>query len=209
MAIPLIGAALSAIAPALARQGLDLLSGVFRGALDKGTQEIADLIKEKTGIDINDAGENKLAPEQWAKLKEFEFEYQTKLLDYRQQADANALESERLANADRADVRGMQKAALASDSRLAKNFIYIYALLITIFSFGFVTWAAFFHNYNDNPKSERIIDTVIGFLLGVSLSAIIQYFFGSSSGSKAKDEKLTALTEALRDNRKTGSEGQS
>jgi hypothetical protein len=41
MPIPLIAAALTAIAPALAKHGLDLLSGVFRGAVDKGTEEIA------------------------------------------------------------------------------------------------------------------------------------------------------------------------
>ena len=209
MAIPLIAAALSAIAPALAKQGLDLLSGVFRGALDKGNQEIADLIKEKTGIDINDAGENKLTPEQWAKLKEFEFTYQAKLLDYRQQADANTLEQERLAHADRADARGMQKAALNSDSWLAKNFIYIYASIITWATFYFIFRAAFEIDYNKvNPAQLRVIDTVLGFLLGVTLSAIIQYFFGSSSGSKAKDEKLTALTEALRNARQPENGGQ-
>ena len=44
MPAPLIAAAMSAIAPSLAKRGLDLLSGVFRGTLDKGTQEISDLI---------------------------------------------------------------------------------------------------------------------------------------------------------------------
>ena len=37
MPIPLIAAALSAIAPQLAQKGLDLLSGVFRGAVNKVT----------------------------------------------------------------------------------------------------------------------------------------------------------------------------
>ena len=66
MPAPLVAAALSAIGPALARRGLDLLSGVFRGALDKGTQEIAGFIEEKTGIDINDVADEKLTEEQWA-----------------------------------------------------------------------------------------------------------------------------------------------
>ncbi len=73
MPVPLIAAALTALAPALAKHGLDLLSGVFRGALDKGTEEIAGLIEEQTGIDINDAAEDKLTEAQWAQLKEFEF----------------------------------------------------------------------------------------------------------------------------------------
>lgn len=205
MPVPLIAAALSAIAPALAKQGLDLLSGVFRGALDKGTQEIAELIQEKTGIDINDAAENKLTTEQWGKLKEFEFDYQSKLLEYRQQADANDLERERIAQADRADARSMQKAALQSDSWLAKNFIYLYATALTLLTFFFIFYASFWHTYDaSKPEQTRIIDTVLGFLLGVTLSAIIQYFFGSSSGSKAKDDKLTALTDSLRDQNKGG-----
>ena len=74
MPLPLLAAAAASIAPALAKQGLDLLSGVFRGALNKGIQEIAKLIEDKTGIDINDVADNKLTESQWVKLKDFEFQ---------------------------------------------------------------------------------------------------------------------------------------
>ena len=200
MPIPLIAAALSAIAPTLAQRGLDLLSGVFRGGLDQGTKAIASLIHEKTGIDINDAAENKLTDAQWSQLKEFEFQYQTKLLEYRQQADADNLELEKVHSADRASARDLQKAALASDDVVAKRFIYFYATGLTLLTFGFIFYAAFFFNYDlDNSgRAGRIIDTVLGFLLGVSLSAIIQYFFGSSAGSKAKDDKLKEMSEQVR-----------
>ena len=197
MPIPLIAAAVASIAPALAKQGLDLLSGVFRGAVNKGTQEIAALIEDKTGIDINDAADNKLTESQWAQLKDFEFQYQSKLLDFRQQADANELERERLVHADRADARGLQKAALASDDIVAKRFIYYYATGLTVLTFVFIFWAAFFHDFDKNKESARIIDTVLGFLLGVTLAAIIQYFFGSSAGSKSKDEKIKSLTDTI------------
>lgn len=197
MPIPLIAAAVASIAPALAKQGLDLLSGVFRGAVNKGTQEIAALIEDKTGIDINDAADNKLTESQWAQLKDFEFQYQSKLLDFRQQVDANELERERLAHADRADARGLQKAALASDDIVAKRFIYYYATGLTLLTFVFIFWAAFFHDFDKNKESARIIDTVLGFLLGVTLAAIIQYFFGSSAGSKSKDEKIKSLTDTI------------
>ncbi|ARU27146.1 hypothetical protein [Cellvibrio sp. PSBB006] len=197
MPAPLVAAALSAIGPALARRGLDLLSGVFRGALDKGTQEIAGFIEEKTGIDINDVADEKLTEEQWAKLREFEFQYQAKLLEYRQQLDANALELEKVHQADRADARDMQKAALSSDDKLAKRFVYFYATGLTLLTFLFIFYAAFVHDYTTNPDAARVIDTVLGFLLGVSLSAIIQYFFGSSAGSKSKEEKIRLLTESI------------
>jgi hypothetical protein len=200
MPVPLIAAALTAIAPVLARHGLNLLSGVFRGAVDKGAEEIAGLIEEKTGIDINDAAEDKLTEAQWAKLKEFEFQYQTRLLDYRQQADAHALEVERLHQADRASARDLQKAALASDDPFAKRFIYYYASGLSLLTFIFIFWAAFVYDYSNGGSNQalRVIDTVLGFLLGVSLSAIIQFFFGSSAGSKSKEETLSILNEGMR-----------
>lgn len=199
MPIPLVAAALSAIAPQLAQKGLDLLSGVFRGALDKGAQDVAELIHDKTGIDINDAAENKLTDAQWAQLKQFEFEYQGKLLTYRQQNDADQLELERVAAADRASARHMQETAIASNDPWVRRFIYIYASVITLLTFIFIFWAAFVHQYTEaNKDAARVIDTVLGFLLGVSLSAIIQYFFGSSAGSKAKDEKIGQLGDAIR-----------
>jgi hypothetical protein len=198
MPVPIIAAALTAIAPALARHGLDLLSGVFRGALDKGTEEIAGLIEEKTGIDINDAAEDKLTEEQWAKLKEFEFHYQAKLLDYRQQADAQALDVERVHQADRASARVLQQAALTSEDPFARRFIYYYATGLSLLTFIFIFWAAFIHEYREGDNAIHVIDTVLGFLLGVSLSAIIQFFFGSSAGSKSKEEKISQLNETIR-----------
>lgn len=199
MPIPLIAAALSAIAPQLAQKGLDLLSGVFRGAVNKGTSEIAELIHEKTGIDINDAADNKLTETQWAQLKQFEFDYQAKLLEYRQKSDANLLEYERIAAADRASARHMQESAMGNSDPWVRRFIYIYASVLTLLTFIFIFWAAFVHQYTEeNKEASRVIDTVLGFLLGVSLSAIIQYFFGSSAGSKAKDEKIGQLGDAIR-----------
>lgn len=199
MPIPLIAAALSAIAPQLAQKGLDLLSGVFRGAPGKGADEIAQLIHDKTGIDINDVAENKLTDAQWAQLKQFELENQGRLLEFRQQSDAGQIELERIASADRADARHMQETAIASNDPWVRRFIYIYASVLTLLTFIFIFWAAFVHQYTEaNKDASRVIDTVLGFLLGVSLSAIIQYFFGSSAGSRAKDEKIGQLGDAIR-----------
>jgi len=198
MPVPLIAAAVAAIAPALAQRGLDLLSGLFHGALDKGTQEVADLIKDKTGIDVNNVADGKMDEAQWAKLKEFEFQYQEELLQHRQKMEASRLEEERLHQADRADARSLQKEALKQDDVFSKRFIYYYAIVITILSFTFIFWASFGNIPTDN---KRTVDTVLGFLLGVSLSAIIQYFYGSSAGSSRKSEVIDQqLREATRSN---------
>ena len=198
MPVPLIAAAVAAIAPALAQRGLDLLSGLFHGALDKGTQEVADLIKDKTGIDVNNVADGKMDEAQWAKLKEFEFQYQEELLQHRQKMEASRLEEERLHQADRADARSLQKEALKQDDIFSKRFIYYYAIGITVLSFCFIFLASFLTIPEDN---RRTVDTVLGFLLGVSLSAIIQYFYGSSAGSSRKSEVIDQqLREATRSN---------
>lgn len=197
MPAPLIATALAAIAPALARRGLDLLSGVFRGSLDQGAAAVSQLIEEKTGIDINRVADGALKDDEWAKLRAFELEYEVKLLEYRQQAEASRIEGERIHQQDRASARDLQKVALASDDPVARRFIYFYATGITLLTFVFIFYAAFFHDYTGNEDATRIIDTVLGFLLGVSLSAIIQYFFGSSAGSKAKAEQIDAISKDL------------
>ncbi len=194
MSIQLMGATLPHIASALARQGLDLLSGVFRGDVDEDTVKIADMIAAKTGIDINDVAEGKLSEQQWAKLKEFELTRQSLLLEYRRQADLIDLQENRLPDGDRQRARDLQPAALAAEDPFIRRFVYIYSLIITLLTFGFIYYAAFFFDYNQGSENAvRVIDTVVGFLLGVSLSAIIQYFFGSSAGSKSKEEKLKQL----------------
>jgi len=207
MPIPLIAPAESAIAPMLAQRGMDLLSGVFRGALDKGTKEIAGLIEAKTGIDVNDIAENKLSDAQWAQLKQFELQHQAQLLAYRQSADANALELEKVHQQDRADARAMQSTMVQSEGWLPRNFIYLYSLVITVLTFVFIFWAAFMHEYVPNDGAVRIIDTVLGFLLGVSLSAIIQFFFGSSSGSQTKSKEISRLMAGIQADRSAGSRG--
>ncbi|MCY4752898.1 hypothetical protein [Pelomonas aquatica] len=202
MPIPLIAAAQPAIASRLAQKGLDLLSGVFRGPPGQGAAEMAQLIHDQTGIDINDAAENKLGDAQWARLKQFEFDGQSKLLALRQQGDGDRIELERIAAADRANARQMQEAAMANQDPWVRRFIYVYASVITLLTFAFIFVAAFGPRYEANDPRSRVIDTVLGFLLGVSLSAIIQYFFGSSAGSKAKDDRIgdamRAQTQALR-----------
>lgn len=37
----------------------------------------------------------------------------------------------------------------------------------------------------------RIVDTIIGFLLGTIVSTVMTYWLGSSLGSKMKDQKVT------------------
>lgn len=209
MPIPLVGAALAAIAPELAKRGLDLLSGVFRGAVDQGADKVSELIREKTGIDITAAAENKLTEDQWIKLKEFELEHQEQLLAYRQSIDAHELEMERLRVEDSISARNTQAKRDDSQDVFVRRFTYYYAILITLLTFVFIFLAIFgpaLFKTALPDQSWRVIDTVLGFLLGVGLSAIIQFYYGSSQGSRNKQEQLRELTSQL-SSQSSGKEG--
>ena len=72
-------------------------------------------------------------------------------------------------------------------------FVQAYGVLLTLLAFGFVSYAAFAHDYAANPDSVRIIDTILGVILGSILTSVVGYFFGSSQGSVDKAEQIERL----------------
>lgn len=85
------------------------------------------------------------------------------------------------------------------------KFIQFYATMVTLLAFGFIYWASFFHDYSKAQESMRIIDTAMGFLFGVALAAIINFFFGSSQGSADKQEQMERLMKGTSDERQVTS----
>lgn len=80
------------------------------------------------------------------------------------------------------------------DQRQLENdkFLRKLALIWTVFSICYITSISFI----EIPLSSvRFVDTIIGFLLGTIISAIIQFFYGSSLGSKEKTQKLEEAKE--------------
>jgi len=63
------------------------------------------------------------------------------------------------------------------------KFLRRLALVWSLFAIVYITAISFL----DVPQENiRFVDTVIGFLLGTVVSSIIQFFYGSSLGSKEK-----------------------
>lgn len=95
------------------------------------------------------------------------------------------LEEIKLANADRDSARKMQIAALEQNDKFSKRFVYFMAafwsLIGAVYLF-MVTFTKVAHNEHAN--------TIIGFLLGTIVATIINFFFGSSEGSKKKTDIL-------------------
>lgn len=98
------------------------------------------------------------------------------------------LEDKGLVLEDKANARAMQIAALAQSDKRPKRFIYNLATFWSVFAGGYIIATTFF-----NITNERVADTVIGFLLGTAISAIIQFFFGSSEGSSDKQQTIKEL----------------
>lgn len=198
---PVVGA----IAPRLAQKGFDLLGGLFSSAADKGVgitegvikdqiEKVANLIEEKTGIPIDDIAEDKLTEEQWLKLREFELQEHETLLEAQHRIAEVELEREKAILADRHSARTAGTARDDNDDPYIRRFTYHYAYLITLLTFMFILVAVFLPAWKGVtlPKeSWQIINTVVGFLLGVGLSAVIQYFYGSSMGSKNKEKIIS------------------
>lgn len=119
------------------------------------------------------AGEPDLSNEQKIEAQKLVQQYQNKEMD--------------LIYRDLADARNMQIEALKQDDKFSKRFVYYLASFWSVVSASFL-FAVTFMSYPE--ANTRIVDTILGFLLGTIIAGIIQFFFGSSEGSKNKTKEL-------------------
>jgi hypothetical protein len=96
--------------------------------------------------------------------------------------------------ADVADARDLQKVALQQDDKFSKRFIYY---LASFWSVASVIYIFIISLTNIPVTSIRLVDTVLGFVLGTIVSTIIAYFFGSSMGSKEKTTLIETIKNSL------------
>lgn len=92
-----------------------------------------------------------------------------------------------LENEDRSSARHMQEMALQQEDWFAKNFLYLFTATWSIFAMSFFAFASFYPIPDNN---QRIVDTIIGVLIGTVLTGFFNFFFGSSKGSKDKTDAL-------------------
>jgi outer membrane lipoprotein SlyB len=96
-----------------------------------------------------------------------------------------------LENEDRASAREMQIAALQQEDWFAKNFLYVFTSVWSVFAmvyFAFVTFGTV------ADSGVRMADTILGVLIGTVLTGFFNFFFGSSKGSKDKTDALMRAT---------------
>ena len=88
---------------------------------------------------------------------------------------------------DRDGARAMQIVALQQDDWFAKNFIYLFTAVWSVFAMAYFTFVTF----GTVPEGGvRMADTILGVLIGTVLTGFFNFFFGSSKSSKDKTEAL-------------------
>lgn len=171
------------IVATLLQSGLSLLGNAV---LAKGQ----DVIEEKLGVKLDDMAQTN---EGMVKLRELEMHHEEFLVNASITKKEQDLKEQQMAYADTASARNMQVAALQQSDVFSKRFIYFFASgwsILACVYIGFITFG------NIPQANQRFADTILGFILGTVIATIIQFFYGTSKGSRDKDENLlTAIKE--------------
>lgn len=69
-----------------------------------------------------------------------------------------------------------------------KHFVMYLATFFSVASTIYIYCVTFF---NVPKENQRVVDTIIGFLLGTLIATIVNYFFGSSKGSADKSKIIS------------------
>lgn len=162
------------------------MPGILKGLIEGGLKGLGETAK---GI-IQQVGENKLGVSEAALAIEKEANRASEAIT----AQANDLEKAYLQ--DVGNARDMQKAALAQTDNFSKRFIYYFSAFWSVFAAAYLIGITFIEIPANNT---RVVDTVLGFLLGTAIAAMFSYFYGSSLGSKNRNDQVYgAITEKLK-----------
>jgi hypothetical protein len=96
------------------------------------------------------------------------------------------LEKIKAAHANTADARAMQVAAMNSGDKFIARFVPILSAFWSIVATTYIFAVTFM---TIPVANQRFADTVLGFMLATVVATILNFFLGSSDGSKKKDKQ--------------------
>lgn len=141
------------------------LPKVAQAVVDKGL----DYVQEKTGMELKPD----MSHEELRALRDRAMQHEEFMVEQ--------------ANKNTADARAMQVAALINGNGISKSFVYV---LATFWSIVAASYIFLITMVNIPEANVRFADTVLGFILATVVATILNFFFGSSAGSKAKQEAI-------------------
>jgi hypothetical protein len=172
---------INVIVAGLAKKGLDLIAGAVA---KKGT----DFIKEKTGIDLSSVrSEDDIGDQEIELLREYQETNRAEILAYLTERDKTALARTKLTFDDTVNAREMQVSTMKSN-KVAGMFVYILSSYLMIVSTAYIAFITF---GTIPPQNVRFADVILGFVMGTIVSAILNFYFGSSRSSQAKDDTIS------------------
>lgn len=92
--------------------------------------------------------------------------------------------------ADVASARAMQSTALQQQDTFSKRFAYYFAAGWSAFAVVFFFTATFCKIPSENL---RIVDTILGFVLGTAIASIFNWLYGTTVRSATKDDTIKQL----------------
>lgn len=92
--------------------------------------------------------------------------------------------------------RNMQIQALAQNDVFAKRFVYYFASFLVSMGLVYIACITFMTIPTDNV---RFADTALGFVLGSLLAPVVNFFFGTSFGSRNKSNDQASMINKLID----------
>lgn len=154
---------LKSVAPALATTVAGPLGGAAVAAIASkfGVENSVEKVTQAVAAMKSD-------PEMMAKLEEVQLEFAK-------------IEAE-----NTKDARAMQVAALQQADAFSKRFV---AYLSAFWSIMAVTYIGFVTFVDIPEKNLRFVDTILGFMLGTVVATVLNFWLGSSAGSRAKDSQ--------------------
>jgi len=160
------------VLPLLAPLLATLASNGLGMVADAVTKKGQEYVEEKLGIDLSQKPTAAVLAQWQSAAKEHEKDLLQMILS------------------DKANARAMQVEALKQGDHLSKRFVYYFATFWSITSALYIAFITF----GSIPEANvRFADTILGFILGTIIATIVQFFFGSSQGSKDKEQALEAL----------------
>ena len=162
----------------LAEKGLNLISK----AMDSGEEKVVELVKEKTGIDLTTKKE--IDKEDELSLKKFEADYELELLRL---ALAEKQEDNRHSETLYTTAHNTYNQDNDMSDKIANQIISWNLVIIGILVLANVAIVYFMQ---ENPNLIAIVSQIIGIAIGnlfAERQAIVNFFYGSSLGSKIKD----------------------